>query len=69
MPPLQTEITNPRTSIENLMNFREIRPKEFKCRVEYDVQRNPSVKQPKRQKRLLTFILLKGDPDQIKYQK
>ena len=41
--------------VQDLMNFREIGQKEFESRVEYDVLRDPSVKPPKRRKRLLTF--------------
>ena len=37
------------------MNFRQIGQAEFERRVEYFILRTPSVKSPKRQKRLLTF--------------
>ena len=39
----------------DLMNFREIGQSEFERRVEYYTLCNPSVKPPKRRKRLLTF--------------
>ena len=41
--------------IHDLINFRKIGQTEYERRVEYFVLRNPSVKAPKRRKRLLTF--------------
>ena len=41
--------------VQDLMKFREIGQTEFESRVEYNFLRNPSVKPPKRRKRLLTF--------------
>ena len=37
------------------MTFRDTGQKDFEHRIQYDILRNPSVKPPKRQKRLLTF--------------
>lgn len=37
------------------MTFRDVGKREFETRVEYNILRNPSVKPPKRKKRLLTF--------------
>ena len=41
--------------VHDLMNFRQIGQAEFERRVEYFILHTPSVKSPKRQKRLLTF--------------
>lgn len=49
----QTEPTP--DQVNDLMTFRDIGKKAFETRIEYDILRNPSVKAPKRQKRLLTF--------------
>lgn len=41
--------------VHDLLNFREIGQREFDCRVEYSILRNPSVTPPRRRKYLLTF--------------
>ena len=52
--------------IHDLVNFREIGQAEFERRVQYFVLRTPSIKTPKRLKRLLTLILQRGDLDERK---
>ena len=49
----------------DLMNFRQIGQTEFERRVEYYTLRNPSVRPPKRQKRLLTFTEKKSRPKRV----
>ena len=51
---IQAEKTTPE-QVNDLLTFRDTGQKDFECRVQYHILCNPSVKPPKRQKRLLTF--------------
>ena len=51
--------------MHDLLNFREIGQTEFERRVEYYILRSPSVRPPKRQKRLLTFTEKKSRPKKV----
>ena len=51
----------------DLMNFRDIGQAEFERRVQYYVLRTPSVKTPKRQKRLLTFTERKSKRKKVSH--